>query len=57
MHVRREIYEVAQLRMNSYLDIIIDTEKGPLYIRDYIPIIIEESFYGGEFEISIAAYI
>ena len=57
MRVRREIYDAAQLRMNSYPDITIDTEKGPLHIRDYIPKIIEEGFYGGELEISIAANI
>ena len=35
MRVRREIYDAAQLRMNSYPDITIDTEKGPLHIRLY----------------------
>ena len=46
MPVRREIYDSAQLRMHSYPDITIDI-NDPLQIRDYIPKIIEDGFYGG----------
>ena len=37
MRVRREIYEAALLRINSYPDISIEIEAGPSHIRDYIP--------------------
>ena len=42
MRVRREIYEAAF----RYPDISIETEAGPLHIRDYAPKIIEDSFFG-----------
>ena len=57
IRVRREIYEAALLRINSYPDINIETETGPLHIRDYAPKIIEDGFFGGELEISIASNI
>ena len=58
MRVRREIYEAALLlRINSYPDISIETEVGPLHVRDYVPKIIFIGFFGGELEISIASNI
>ena len=45
MRARREIYEEALLRQNIYPDITIDSELGPLHIRDYIPNIINDGFF------------
>ena len=57
MRVRREIFNEANRRINDYPDITLDTEEGPIHIHDYIPRILEDGFFGGELEISIASDI
>ena len=42
-------------RVNDYPDITLQTEIGPLSIRDYINHINQLGFYGGEIEINIIA--
>ena len=55
--VRNEIYNEALRRINDYPDIIIDTELGPINIRNYVNHIQNSGFFGGEIEISIAVYL
>ena len=57
MRIRREIFNEANRRINDYPDITLDTEEGPIHIHDYILRILEDGFFGGELEISIASDI
>lgn len=55
MRVRNEMYNEAVNHINEYPDISIETEEGPISLREYIHKIIDNGFYGGELEISIAS--
>ena len=55
--VRFEIYEEAMRRRDSYPDITLETESGPMNIREYVKNINTLGFYGGELEIGIASDI
>ena len=55
--VRFEIYEEAMRRRDSYPDITLETESGPMNIREYDKNINTLGFYGGELEIGIASDI
>ena len=55
--IRNEIYQEALNRAANYPDITLNTERGPMRIRDYINLINTEGFYGGELDLSIACSI
>ena len=57
MLVRNEIYLEALNRINEYPDITLETENGPMPIRQYINNINKPGFFGGELEIAIATGI
>ena len=44
-------------RRDSYPDITLETESGPMNIREYVKNINTLGFYGGELEIGIASDI
>lgn len=55
--VRNKIYQEPLKRINNYPEITIETEEGPMIIRDNINYIKNLGFFGGEIEISKASEI
>ena len=52
--VRNQIYNEGQKRKTVIPNILIDTERGRMFIHDYIDIINEDRLFGGDLEISLA---
>lgn len=54
LRIRNEIYNTLLNRIDNLPDITMNTENGPMRIREYINNIQNPGFFGGELEISTA---
>ena len=55
--VTNEIYNEGLNCLPNYPDIKLETEHGPMNIRNYVEYIAQDGFYGGDLQIGIAGDI